>query len=248
MTDDDDVFAVSPAAFRGQMELLRESDVEVVPLRAALDLLDRGDGGRYVAITFDDAYLDTLEEAVPVLEGLGLPATVFAVSDILEGTATYDWYRDPPPSLRLTDLPRLLAGGLIDIQAHSRTHRRLTRLSSDELHSEIAGCKERLESHLPYRLTSFSYPAGLYGPREVRAVLEAGFRAAVTTAAGVNRPGQPLGELRRTMLYWRDSVRDFGAKLDGALDRPSRAVSYLQRSRSGQLLPSASRRREANGA
>ena len=101
------------------MELLRASNVEVVPLWQALDLLERPVTGRYVCLTFDDGYLDTLEHALPVLESVGLPATVFLIGDVLDGRATFDWYAaDPPPQLGVSDLPRLLESGLVDIQAH----------------------------------------------------------------------------------------------------------------------------------
>ncbi len=228
VSGDDDVFAVTPAAFRGQMELLRASGVEVVPLARALDLLERGVAGQYACVTFDDGYRDTLENAVPVLESVGLHATVFVISDVLEGQAGFDWYpADPPSALTVSDLPRLLESGLVDVQAHSRSHRRLTLLSDDDLRREIAGSKEQLERYVP-AITSFSYPAGIYGPREVDAVLYAGFRAAVTTTPGVNRAGRPLAELHRTMIYWRDDVETFEAKLDGALDVPSRLASGLR--------------------
>jgi peptidoglycan/xylan/chitin deacetylase (PgdA/CDA1 family) len=40
------------------------------------------------AITLDDGYLDNLQEAVPVLRDLSLPATFFVVSDALEAETT----------------------------------------------------------------------------------------------------------------------------------------------------------------
>ena len=85
VTDDDDVFAVTPREFAAQMEHLRAADVEVIPLREALDLLEQPVAGRYVCVTFDDGYLDTVEHALPVLERVGLPATVFVIGDVLEG-------------------------------------------------------------------------------------------------------------------------------------------------------------------
>ena len=98
------------------------------------------------------------------------------------------------------------AHGLVDVQAHSSTHRRMTRLSDAELDDEVAGAKEELERHLPYAITSFSYPAGLYSPREMRAVEMAGFRGGVTTRPGVNPGGVGLGDLRRTMIHCNDRV------------------------------------------
>ena len=236
VTDADDIFAVTPAAFRAQMEeLARDRSVTVVSLGRAIELLESPVDGRYVCVTFDDGYLDNLEHAVPVLDSLGLPGTIFAIADVLEGRASYDWYRTPPPAITVENLPELLAGGFVDVQAHSRTHRRLTTLPAADLEREVAGCKEQLERHLSYSLTTFSYPAGLYGPRELQAVLDAGFRAAVTTAAGVNDADTAPGELRRTMIYWGDGLREFRAKLDGALDRPSRASVRLQARRAGSV-------------
>ena len=193
-----------------------------------LDLLEQPVGGRYACVTFDDGYLDTVEQALPVLEQLELPATVFVIGDVLEGRATFDWYHgDPPPHMTVSDLPRLLASGLMDVQAHSSTHRRLTLLSDDDLWREVAGSKEQLERHVS-TLTSFSYPAGIYGPREVAAALRAGFRAGVATSPGVNGGGSGLGELHRTMIYWRDDSATFAAKLAGALDVPSRLSDSLR--------------------
>jgi glycosyltransferase involved in cell wall biosynthesis/peptidoglycan/xylan/chitin deacetylase (PgdA/CDA1 family) len=221
VTDANDVAAVSPGAFRAQMEHLLNSDVTIVPLTEALDLLETPVSGRYACVTFDDGYLDTLEIAAPILRDLGIPATIFVIADVLEGNVSFDWYRVPPPAIAVGELPRLLASGLIDVQAHSRTHRRLTLLTDEELRDEVAGSKSLLERYVP-PLTSFSYPAGIYGQREVNAVLEAGFRAGVTTTAGINPGGLPLGELRRTMFYWRDGVGIFAAKVAGALDAPNR--------------------------
>ena len=235
VTADEDVFAVTPDAFRSHMEHLARSGVTVVPLHRALELLERPVEGRYACVTFDDGYLDNLHHALPVLESLDLPATIFAIADVLEGRKSFDWYQEPPPHLTLDDLPRLLSSGLVDVQAHSRTHRRLTLLSDHEVESEVAGSKRQLERHLPYSLTSFSYPAGLYGRREIDVVLAAGFRAGVTTAAGVNTGGGALGELRRTMIYWRDGTSEFKAKLEGALDRPSRLSTRLQARRARAL-------------
>lgn len=153
---------------------------------------------------------------------------MFVIGDVLEDRATFDWYHDDPPAhMTALDLPRLLASGLVDVQAHSSTHRRLTLLSDDDLWREVAGSKEQLERYVP-ALTSFSYPAGIYGPREVDAVLGAGFRAGVATSPGVNSGGAPLGELHRTMIYWRDDAATFAAKLAGALDVPSRLSDGLR--------------------
>ena len=75
---------ISSATFRRHCELLRKH-YDVVSLETAMHFLD---GERKVTrplavITFDDGYLDFYEEAFPVLNELGLPATVFLPTNFI---------------------------------------------------------------------------------------------------------------------------------------------------------------------
>ena len=122
---------------------------------------------------------------------------------------------------------QLAAGGLVDVQAHTRTHPRLPHLGDEEAREEIAGCKPEIEAEMGYEVTSFAYPAGLYTERDARLVAEAGYRAGLTTDPGVNAGGGPMTTLARTLVYWEDSLSDFRGKLAGLLDRPPRLREWL---------------------
>ena len=64
----------------------------IVPLDAVLPLLQSPEpAGRFLALTFDDGYRDTLSEALPVLERHGAPFTVFATTGFLDRTARLWW-------------------------------------------------------------------------------------------------------------------------------------------------------------
>lgn len=231
VSDDDDPFAVRTEAFRRQMEALVASDVTPIALRPALELLQQPVEGRFACVTFDDGYLDNLTNAAPVLQELAIPATVFVATGLLGQEAPFHWYRDSPPALAWDDVEELEADPLFDVQAHSRTHARLTALPEELAWDEIAGSKRDLEERLSRPVTSFCYPAGLYAERELDMVRRAGYDGAVTTRPGVNPGGTGTLDLCRTMLYWRDDVRDFTAKLRGRLDRPLRAQELAQRAR-----------------
>jgi glycosyltransferase involved in cell wall biosynthesis/peptidoglycan/xylan/chitin deacetylase (PgdA/CDA1 family) len=231
VTDEDDVFAVGVQAFREQMELLAASDVRLLRLDAALDLLDRPVEGRYACVTFDDGYLDNLEVALPILRELEIPATIFVPTGLIDSARGFHWYSEPPPALSWKDVEEIAADGFFDVQAHSRSHARLPVLSNEGAWDEIAGSKRDLEERLPYTLTSFCYPAGLYSEREMEMVLTAGFRAGVTTRPGVNGGGNGQAALRRTMVRWRDGRSEFEGKLRGFLDGPSRLQAVVHRSR-----------------
>ena len=74
--------------FRWQMDLVQEH-CQVVPLDSVLDA--PADPGTYRAsITFDDAYVGTLREALPELVRRNLPATVFVPSGLV-GKGGFWW-------------------------------------------------------------------------------------------------------------------------------------------------------------
>lgn len=234
ISDRRSTLCVHPDAFREQMEQLAASDVEVVPLMRALDLCATGTTGRYACVTFDDGYRDNAEVAEPILRDLGIPATIFAASEIVAGHAPFYWFDDPPPAaLGWDELRALLRAGLIDVQAHTRTHPWLTRVDDDRAREEIAGCKRDLEEALGVPVTSFCYPAGLYGDRDVGLVAQAGYRAALTTEPGVNGAATPILRLRRTLVYRDDGHEGFAAKLAGALDSSPLGRRWIYARRAG---------------
>ena len=79
---------VSPQNFAGHMQALSEM-ADVLPLQELPANLRSGRRSRAVAaVTFDDAYLDNLTAAKPVLDALDIPATVFVPTG---------WIGDPRP-------------------------------------------------------------------------------------------------------------------------------------------------------
>jgi len=77
-------------AFRRQLSWVARH-FRVLPLVEALDRMKEGTlPPRSCALTFDDGFENDVTTALPVLEELGLPATVFVVTDLL-GTAEVPW-------------------------------------------------------------------------------------------------------------------------------------------------------------
>jgi glycosyltransferase involved in cell wall biosynthesis/peptidoglycan/xylan/chitin deacetylase (PgdA/CDA1 family) len=232
VADVPDSLSVSPRRFHEQMRAVAESGAEPIRLDRALECLREAVAGRYVCVTFDDGYRDNLVAAAPVLEEFEIPATIFLPSRIIDGEVPFHWYEEPPPALSWDEVGELVAGGLVDVQSHTLTHPLLPQVDAAQAYEEIAGSKREIESHVPYALSSFCYPAGLYGTREVEYVRDAGYAAAVTTNPGVNAGGGELLELRRTLIYGADDIRTFGAKLDGVLDGETTLRRALQARRS----------------
>lgn len=119
-------------------------------------------------------------------------------------------------SLMMTreQLRDLLAQGM-ELGAHTLTHPILSRLDTAAARHEIAGSREILAGWLGEAPLFFAYPNGRpgldFGPRDVALVREAGFLAAVTTAAGHARVGDDLLQLPRFTPWdramWRFALR-----------------------------------------
>lgn len=227
-----DALSVHPHAFRRQLEQIALAEIRVIPLERALALLEAGPvEEQYICITFEDGYRDLQDEAYSALREFDYPATVFVPTAIIDGTAGFYWYRHPPEALSWAELRELERGGLVDVQSETRSHPWLPHLSEAEAASEIAGSKSDLESELGHEITTIAFPDGVAGPREISLAERAGYRAAVSTDAGVNTNGESRFQLRRTMIAHNDTDRLFGMKLAGLLDRPSIRYRVGQRRR-----------------
>jgi peptidoglycan/xylan/chitin deacetylase (PgdA/CDA1 family) len=84
------------ARFERQMQWLAEH-YRVISLREFVERLGTGKSLRGVAaLTFDDAYGGVFDYGLPVLEALGLPATVFVVAEELDRPDSTGFWWDQP--------------------------------------------------------------------------------------------------------------------------------------------------------
>lgn len=109
----------------------------------------------------------------------------------------------------------------IDIGAHTVHHPILTRIPLQEAEAEIAGSRTALEDITGSTVTLFAYPNGRpgvdYNGEHADLVRRLGFRAAVSTERGANRPGHDCFELRRFTPWDRTPFRFVGRLLLSAL-------------------------------
>jgi peptidoglycan/xylan/chitin deacetylase (PgdA/CDA1 family) len=228
VADVDDPLAVHPEDFAEQMALLADAGHQGVDVLTAMT----EPPPRAIGLSFDDGYLDVAENAVSALDRHGFTATVFLATGVTSGRARFRWYGDQPPLLSWDDV-MLLDGAALRFEAHTVTHPDLRTLGDEQARDEIAGSKRELEERLGHAVDVFCYPAGLYGPRDVELVREAGFRFACSCEPGVNTPGTDPLQLRRIQVDTRDSLLDVRAKIAGAHDEPPVARTFWRRLRYG---------------
>jgi len=192
---------VRKAAFARQMMILRLLGYKGLSMSAAMPYLRGEKQGRVAVITFDDGYLDTLEQALPILQQCGFSATCYVVSQL---TGQYNAWDAEKLNVRknLMSDEQVCAWHTagMEVGAHSRTHPHLTGSTDEELHSEIAGSKADLEVLLGKPVTQFCYPYGDLDERVVAATRQAGFEATTTTQRGRARSGDEPMLLRRVLV------------------------------------------------
>ncbi len=83
---------ITPDFLDAVLSALRHADVDLVSMDEAWRRLT-GDPGtrRFVAVTFDDGYRDTLQHAWPILKRHDVPMTLYVASAFAEGTGTLWW-------------------------------------------------------------------------------------------------------------------------------------------------------------
>jgi peptidoglycan/xylan/chitin deacetylase (PgdA/CDA1 family) len=74
---------VRASAFRAQMEFLKEN-FDCISMDQALEGRREGCRRPGAVVTFDDGYANNLEVALPILTDLGIPATIYVVTGIVQ--------------------------------------------------------------------------------------------------------------------------------------------------------------------
>ena len=207
---------VSTHVFESQLRWLSTHGYRSVPLstiRAALKDGDPFPKGRTVVITFDDGYQDNYDFAWPLLQRYGFTATIFLVSDAVDGDNSFDQASGAvrAPMLSMPQIREMAQAG-IGFGSHSCSHpATLTALSDADLRHELVHSRAVLEGLLDAPVSHFAYPHSQLDARVEATVTEAGYELA---CAGVGtrfaptclhrvEPGKRRGLLLKAYLAER---------------------------------------------
>lgn len=192
--------SISADAFRAHVRFLSSGAVPVVPLA---DLPSRT-AEPAVALTFDDAFANFADVALPLLRDHALPATLFVVSDRVGGDN--EWGGHPVagiPTLPLMDWDQLgaAASSGVEIGAHTRTHPDLAAVEATRLEDEVSGCADAIAARTGKRPASFAYPYGAV-TEAAATVARRTYRQSCTTDLRALAPGDDLALLPRLDAYY----------------------------------------------
>jgi len=208
--------AVTPDAFERQLTFLSRAGWASSTFT---EVIRRPPTRRTVVVTFDDAFGSVRAYAKPVLDRLGMVATVFAPTDYITAQQPLGWpgldtWLTTPFASELTPMSWDELGNLADqgweIGSHTCSHPLLTRLSDAAADEELERSRQECRDRLGRDATALAYPYGDFSERIAARARHAGYEAAATLS-------WPTGTIDhyccpRIGIYRRDTARRFRLK------------------------------------
>jgi peptidoglycan/xylan/chitin deacetylase (PgdA/CDA1 family) len=176
--------------FRAQMQALADGGYQTLTISRLADVIRSGGSlpDKPVVITFDDGYLDTYQNALPVLQEHGFSGVAYIITQTQQKEKSYGY-------MQVDQLKALIAAGW-EIGSHSISHSSL-KTTHLGMRNEIEKSKQDLETELGVPVRSFSYPFGIANPWIMDRVQEYGYDSAVGLDIFVNQTPRRLYYLSR---------------------------------------------------
>lgn len=203
--------------FALQMRFLARFGYRVLSLDEALRCL-RGEAPtppKAVVLTFDDAYDNFADHALPELQRHGFTATVYAISNWLGREMAWA-DKDPKrarPTLMTAERLRAMRAAGITIGSHTANHVKLAEVDGQTKRRELIESKAALEDLLGEPVDHLCYPFGRFDLDAVQAAAEAGYRTATTCLRGPAEPTDHPLVLPRKAISYGDNLLGYWWKL-----------------------------------
>ncbi len=143
-----------------------------------------------IVLSFDDGYRPQFTFALPQLRKHGWAGVLNLKA---EGSDLYE-----------SNVKAMIAAGW-ELAAHTIHHLDLTELGPEQLHEEVAGSRQMLQTEFHVPVKDFCYPAGQFNETVIAAVEKAGYAGATTEIPGYADRSHPY-ELDRFEILGSSGV------------------------------------------
>ena len=154
-----------------------------------------------VMITFDDGYLNVMENAEPILARHGFRAVCYLITGLIADSPEQRKQWEGTPLLIWSEVKALQARGTVRFGGHSRNHANLAAMADPQ--EEISGCYRDLRKKGGLRRPEgFCYPYGQYKAQTLACLAKTRFTTATTCEDGIAQtgPGMNCLELPRVSV------------------------------------------------
>ncbi|MCK5146683.1 polysaccharide deacetylase family protein [bacterium] len=209
-----DPYCVSARRFRWQMEYLALHGYTSIDLNTAARI-QSGEHfeGKPVIITFDDGYTNNYSIAFPILQELGLAATIFLLPDYCgkfapeSGDAMLNWQQ-------IAEMSRYD----VDFQSHGMSHTTLLGKNPALIYKEAIESKKMLSDQLAKQIDFFAYPFGQYDNVVQSQIQAAGYIGACGGTPMLDGSWPDDYAIGRTEIFESDRHLHFGFKVKRGYD------------------------------
>ena len=185
------ITSITVEEFHQHMAYLHEQKFNVIPIETLTRQLASGEAiaDKTIVITFDDAYIDILDNAMPILNKYQFPATIFVATGLVGSSKQY---------LSWTQL-RTLQAQRITMVNHTVSHTHLLRQNDNETENgwreriagEINNAQLALSTNLGDIEKIFAYPYGEYNAAVVGIIRELGYTAFGQQSGAIGTTSDP---------------------------------------------------------
>lgn len=158
--------SITPAQFKAHLKYLKDNDFTVVPLSQIIEKIKNNQplADKTIAITFDDAYIDILNNATPLLNQFNYPYTIFVNPGIIDLNLI--------TNLSWAQLKMLANKGVI-IANHGFDHNSIVRNTNNTPEQEwfaketalILKAEAIIKEKTGFSWRYYAYPYGEYSPK-----------------------------------------------------------------------------------
>ncbi len=153
-TNRSDILTVTVEQLEQHLTFLRESGFEII---SATQFLKGNIKPKTVLLTFDDAYLNNLELAYPVLKKHSAKAIIFVPTAFVGRMSSWD--SDAVPLMSLSQL-KSLDDDVFELGLHSHQHQNYKHLSTDAIDEDLSTCIAFFKENDLQYVPLFAYPYG----------------------------------------------------------------------------------------
>lgn len=172
-----DPYSLSRSEFQSELNYFKDNGYNTISLMDFIRAQKYGEPlpENPVILTFDDGYEDNYTNMMPMVQAMGMKATMFMPTNYIGKKGYVSW-----------DQLRQMQQKGIEIGSHTANHLPLTDMDEEAISNEIKLSKLLMEWNGMQTIYFFSYPNGAYNDAAIEALKANDYLAAVTGDAGFN--------------------------------------------------------------
>lgn len=146
---------VKPSTLEEQLKYIVDNGYQTIFVSEIEDLSNYT---KPVALTFDDCFVYFYNNAFPLLKKYNQKASIYIICNYVNGE-NY---------LTTEQIQEMVDSGLVSVESHTLSHKKLTSLSIEEMQKELVESKKYLDSTYGVNVDTICYPIGDYNDNVIK--------------------------------------------------------------------------------